>query len=503
MKFIGYNGTHDASIVIFNEEGNLEFYAEAERFGRREKQTNDLSCLLETFPDISIGKNDLISTIAMNQDSTATDNYDDTLVRKITSDHFYYNGKKLQSTYVIDHHLAHAISSWCFRPDDAERLFLAYDGAGYMACPNRPIKSSLVGTISDKGFHKINDATPIISSMPVATMLGGNTKSAGKAMGLAGYFPDISPMQPSAENLLRVLYSTINEFSGKPQCCLFGDTDLDKMKFVASFYKFMIQQIWKCVEENLDNHLEKMGVVIGGGTALALEINTKIHEKTKGDLVFGPPTSDSGLALGAAAFACFHTTGKWPKLDTPSLQVLQKPLPKFGPQEPKEIAQLIAKNEIVGLLRDKAEAGPRALGFRSVLASATKKENLKLVSEELKERQFYQPLAPMVTEEAFDRYFIGPKGRYMQYRVECTKEAQKYLSAIVHKDNSARPQVVSKSKDPWLHELLVECENLIGHPCLINTSLNSKGKPICNSLEDAIEDFKGKNIELVSIKNQK
>ena len=36
---------------------------------------------------------------------------------------------------------------------------------------------------------------------------------------------------------------------------------------------------------------------------------------------------------------------------------------------------------------------------------------------------------------------------------------------------------------------------------LINTSLNGKGKPICNSLEVAIEDFKGKNIELVSVKN--
>jgi carbamoyltransferase len=105
-----------------------------------------------------------------------------------------------------------------------------------------------------------------------------------------------------------------------------------------------------------------------------------------------------------------------------------------------------------------------------------------------------------VTEEAFDQYFIGPKGKYMQYRVECTKKAQRCLPAIVHKDNSARPQVVSKKDDPWLHELLVECENLIGHPCLINTSLNSKGKPICNTLDDATEDFEGKNIELISIK---
>jgi carbamoyltransferase len=501
MKFIGYNETHDASVVIFDEEGNLEFYAESERFGPREKQTSDLSHLLKIFPDIKISKNDLIVTVAANKNSKIIEDYDDTLVRKIVDNYFYYNGQKLQSTYVIDHHLAHAISSWCFRPDDRQRLFMAYDGAGPRACQNKPMKSSLVGMIGPKGFYKIDDATPIISSVPVGTIFGGKNGSAGKAMGLAGYFPDIEPMEPNAENLLRVLYSTINEFSGMPQYCLFENLNLEKMKFVASFYKFMIQEIWKCVEKNLDNYLGNMGLVIAGGTTLALEINTKIHEKTNGDLVFGPPTNDSGLALGAAAFAYFHTTGKWPKLNTPSLQALQKPLPKFGPQEPKEIAELLSKNNVVGLLRGKAEAGPRALGFRSILASASKAENLKIVSEDLKGREHYRPLAPIVIEEAFDRYFVGPKGKYMQYRVECTKEAQEYLPAIVHKDNSARPQVVSQKDDPWLHDLLRTYGELTGHPCLINTSLNGKGKPICNTFEDATQDFNRKKIKIASIEN--
>ena len=75
MKFIGYNGTHDASIVIFNEEGNLEFYAEAERFGPRNKKTNNLTSLIETFPNIDVDKNDLIATVALNQDAKATENY--------------------------------------------------------------------------------------------------------------------------------------------------------------------------------------------------------------------------------------------------------------------------------------------------------------------------------------------------------------------------------------------------------------------------------------------
>jgi carbamoyltransferase len=178
---------------------------------------------------------------------------------------------------------------------------------------------------------------------------------------------------------------------------------------------------------------------------------------------------------------------------------LQKPLPILGPQTPEGVAKKIANGSVIGLLRGKAEAGPRALGFRSILASAAKAENLKIVSEDLKGREYYRPVAPMVTEESFDRYFIGPKGKYMQYKVECTKEAQEFLPAIVHRDNSARPQVVSQKDDPWLHRLLKTYGELTGHECLINTSLNGKGKPICNTLEDAQRDFFGKNIELISI----
>jgi carbamoyltransferase len=109
----------------------------------------------------------------------------------------------------------------------------------------------------------------------------------------------------------------------------------------------------------------------------------------------------------------------------------------------------------------------------------------------------------MVTSEQFDRYFIGPKGEYMQYKCDCTELAQKELPAIVHRDNSARPQVVYKKNDPWLHELLVEYGKISGHECFINTSLNGKDKPICNTYEDALEDFKNKDIELISIKSNK
>jgi carbamoyltransferase len=499
MKFIGLHLGHDSGVAIFNEFGDLEFYGECERFDNRIKNYGlcDIDPILKNFSNLELEKTDVITITSVNDDYAPIIFYDDTLIR---------TGKKplnkinIVADFVIDHHLAHAVSAWCFRKDEDEKLFISFDGAGGTTNCNLPLKSSLVGIINHQEFYKIPNAPNIMTSCPLNCLLKCN--SAGKAMGLAGYYHEVSPMECNNENLLKIINSCIDWNNGAyPTYPIFKNKE--DMKFVASFYKFIIEQIWINVEKNIKSFANGRGVVISGGTTLALELNTRIYNMAK-DVTFGPPTNDSGLALGAAAFSYFHALGKWPKpINTASLNALQKNLPKVGPQTPKEIAKKISENITIGLLRGKSEAGPRALGFRSILAQATDFKNLKKVSQDLKQREFYRPLAPMVTSENFERYFIGPKGEYMQYRVECTTEAQKELPAIVHRDNSARPQVVYKENDPWLHELLVEYGKISGHECIINTSLNGKDKPICNTYEDALKDFEGKDIEIICIETKK
>ena len=79
------------------------------------------------------------------------------------------------------------------------------------------------------------------------------------------------------------------------------------------------------------------------------------------------------------------------------------------------------------------------------------------------------------------------------------EETKKFLPAIVHKDGTSRPQVVTEENDVWMYSLLKEYGKITGYECMINTSLNGKGKPICNSYSDAKEDFKNKDIKLISI----
>lgn len=528
MRFIGVHFGHDSAIVNINEDGEVEFYAQCERY-KREKNYGGfdydlekpaLSCLSKHFPNLgSVNEDDCCVLVSIGGRTVSNEEIWTTIGNKTTKDmgcdpklvrsydpvkkeNFMYWTLGRNPDMIIDHHFAHAVSAWCFRPDDEERLFMAYDGVGLDA-QGFP-KSSLVGEISKNGFKRYEDAFSIPTSCCLTSFLGYN--SAGKAMGIAGYVTEESNIG-CEEFLKKTVKFGMNHFTYTPQYLSIPDhknITKEDMAYVAQFYKWYTNDIiWPAIESNIQKFAKGRGVVIGGGTTLALELNTRIHGMVK-DVVFGPPTDDSGLALGAAAWAYFNHTGRWPKLNSPSLNALPSPLPQYGPQNQKDIAKRLANGVVIALLRGQAEAGPRALGFRSFLASAKNKNNLKRLSKRIKKREFYRPLAPIVTEEQFDRFFVGPKGKYMQYKVECTDEARRLLPAIVHKDGSARPQVVYKSDDPWLHKLLTDYGEISGVECLINTSLNGKNKPICNTFYDVMQDLDSKlryreNIEVVSI----
>jgi predicted NodU family carbamoyl transferase len=505
MRYIGIHIGHDAGIVALDESGQVIFFGQCERYSRFKNHGFQLEPIGGAFPNLPhLSEEDLVSVVAIENDAhkwpaavnISKDNlgYDPCLARayqSLKTDNIFKEELGRDPDLWLNHHLAHVFTAWCFRETDDPRMFMSYDAAGFDAESN--LQCHLVGEMSSDGFSRHKDATPIPTSVYLSGLLGYH--SAGKAMGLAGYMPKqewtddmtMKMLKRSITDLYEPVYPTVQR----------DEQTEDNMQFVANFYRWYTNQIWLALKDNIERFANGRGVIIGGGTSLALELNSKIHEMT-GDVLFAPPTDDSGLALGAAAFAYYHRTGRWPQVSSASLNELQDPLPAVGPQEPEDVAKMIADDTVVGLLRGKSEAGPRALGFRSILASA-KADNLKRVSEDIKGREHYRPLAPVVTSEQFDRFFTGPRGEYMQYMTHCTEEAQELLPAIVHKDNTARPQVVYKEKDPWLHRLLVAYGEITGVECMINTSLNKRKKPICNTYENARSDMRGKDIELVSI----
>ena len=107
------------------------------------------------------------------------------------------------------------------------------------------------------------------------------------------------------------------------------------------------------------------------------------------------------------------------------------------------------------------------------------------MNNKIKKRQQFRPFAPMILEEHAHEYFDMPvdTSPYMQFVARC--KFPELFPAIVHADGTSRVQTVSQKQHPGLYTLLREWYKETGCPMLVNTSLNVKGKPIVNDVEDA------------------
>ena len=75
----------------------------------------------------------------------------------------------------------------------------------------------------------------------------------------------------------------------------------------------------------------------------------------------------------------------------------------------------------------------------------------------------------------------------MSIAAELTPWCVEQFPAIAHFDGTARPQTVTVKQEPWVHALLSQIAAKYGAGVLINTSFNVRGKPILNTLAEALE----------------
>ncbi len=149
---------------------------------------------------------------------------------------------------------------------------------------------------------------------------------------------------------------------------------------------------------------------------------------------------------------------------------------------PKEIARLLAANEIVARCAGPMEFGARALGNRSILANPSDPANLKTINDAIKNRDFWMPFTPSILAEAASRYLLVEKpvvSPYMTIGYRTTELARKHLAAALHPgDFSARPHFVSRASNETYWRIISEFEALTGISGVLNTSLNLHGEPM-------------------------
>jgi len=153
---------------------------------------------------------------------------------------------------------------------------------------------------------------------------------------------------------------------------------------------------------------------------------------------------------------------------------------------------------VVGWFQGRMEWGPRALGYRSILADPRNPDNQERVNLKVKFRESFRPFAPAVPEEVFDEWFDGARNPFML--MTCTvRDREVRLPAVTHVDGSARVQSVSKEENGLFHRLLHTFGEMTGCPVLINTSFNVRGEPIVCTVHDALRCFFNTEIDSLAL----
>lgn len=244
-------------------------------------------------------------------------------------------------------------------------------------------------------------------------------------------------------------------------------------------------------------------LVMAGGVALNCVANTRLAAEGPFEEVWVQPAAgDAGTALGGALHLA-QTFGE-PITPMPGADLgrgftddevarwLDDAHIRY--QRPPDVAvaaaEALAANAIVAWFQGRSEFGPRALGHRSLLAHPGHAGNLDRLNA-VKGREQFRPVAPMVlADRAAELFGRGPvPSPYMLFVHDVAPQWRDRIPAVVHVDGTARIQTVDRDSEPLLARLLDRFAELTGLPTVVNTSLNTAGRPMVDDPRDALECF--------------
>ncbi len=244
---------------------------------------------------------------------------------------------------------------------------------------------------------------------------------------------------------------------------------------------------------------------LAGGVALNCVMNARIRDQGPFKQVWvQPAANDAGTALGAALWVDAQER----KTNERSYSMKHAFLgPQFADDEieqflrwsklpyrrlangAQEVAELLVQDKIIGWFQGRMEFGPRALGARSILASPMHAEMQERLNE-IKDREDFRPLAPVVLEEEAASWFISAgNSPFMLFVYDVLPEKADLIPAVRHVDGSARIQTINREQHPLYYDLIKAFQERTGVPILVNTSFNTRGEPIVCTPRDAVECF--------------
>jgi carbamoyltransferase len=553
MKILGIQKHHNSSACLF-EDGNLIYYNQEERLSKIKKDFGfPLNCLAE----IKKITSDIDVVVITGYDYVAAENA--SIASMLTKLGFKFPNKDFWFSYYKGHHLAHAAKAF-YNSNFDDALIIVWDGKGstfslsdgtfahetttafYATSPSHfeivykrlytPFSdnpSSL--TVNDKCEYGIYDKTLDINHYPnqlwevrndhdighlyefTSKHLGFGDDESGKMMGLQSYgkFNDELPSSLLFDQTK--YYTNMEVFNADdPNSVNTEKFPILKDKQALTDFAFHTQKSLETVGLSvIKNMLASTGaknLVLTGGVALNVVANNFYRKNIPQDvkIYIEPLCGDEGNCIGAAQLY-YHSVSQNTNKNT-FKNLYFGPLPDYNfilyddeiaydNITKADVVKLLLEKNIIAIFQGGAEAGPRALGNRSLLFDPRIKNGKNIVNR-VKKREPFRPFACSIMAEHATQWFdfhLLKDSPYMMYALDALPGVKEKIPSVVHEDNTSRVQTVNKDQNLHFYELLNEFYLATEVPLLFNTSFNLAGDPLVETIDDAITTLRLSEIE--------
>lgn len=408
--------------------------------------------------------------------------------------------------HFVEHHLAHAASAFHASPF-ARAAVLTLDGRGERATTSYSVGSgNALERIGQVDFphslgHLYEQVTDYLGFL--------HASDEYKVMALAAYgepryrgeFAEIVRLGP--EGQYTIAPPRLEERFGprRPRGGPLEQRHLDLARSLQEALEATVLALVRWLHERTGEE----DLCLAGGVALNCVLNARIRDRGPFRRVWVQPAAgDAGTALGAALWVDARERGATARcyqmehafLGPAFSDAEIEPLLRWAKLPYRRLtdvvattADLLAQDRIVGWFQGRMEFGPRALGARSILASPLNPA-MRARLNEIKDREDFRPVAPVVIEEEAGRWFVGAHAApFMLFVFDVRPEVADRIPAVRHVDGTARVQTVNRRQHPLLYDLLRAFQARTGVPVLVNTSFNTRGEPIVCTPRDALESF--------------
>jgi carbamoyltransferase len=162
-----------------------------------------------------------------------------------------------------------------------------------------------------------------------------------------------------------------------------------------------------------------------------------------------------------------------------------------------DVSDLLIGKNIVAIYQGRCEAGPRALGNRSILYDP-RDPNAKDHVNKIKKREWFRPFAgSMMLEYAHEWFDMAglDESPFMSYALEVLPNKKHLIPGIIHVDDTCRLQTVTRKQNYHYYNLIESFYQKTDVPIIFNTSFNLGGETLVETIDDAIDTLKRSEIE--------